>query len=90
MKLTGQEKAILKSQAFSWEKAKLQAKAHEVDRNITLAKVGLNKDFKKDHPDWVSQAQQNNFTDLEAKVRQQVEKEQEIYSTRWERLHASK
>ncbi len=90
MKLSVEQRAILGNQAFSREKSNLQALMTEVRRNKTMAISGTNKDFKKDHPDWIAQAQQKNFIDLESKTIQKVLKKQEIYQMRWERLHVTR
>lgn len=47
-----------------------------IQRNITMAKVGSNPDFKTAHPDWVRDAAKKQFTDLTVKVKNQVVKEQ--------------
>ncbi len=51
-----------------------------------MAKAGTNRDFKAVHPDWVSQAQQNKYTDLELKVKQNVKKFQDIALARSRKL----
>ncbi len=63
---------------FSWDEARASIIAKKIQRNITFAKVGTNKDFKISHPDWVSQAQTKNFVDLKKKVKESVMKQQDL------------
>ncbi len=63
---------------FNWKDMKEQAIKIKIRRAITMAsKKEVNPDFAIQHPDWVREAQKQNYTDLKAKVRQQVEKAQE-------------
>jgi len=41
------------------------------------SKKDVNPDFKIQHPDWVSQAQNQNYTDLKAKIKTLIEKQQQ-------------
>jgi len=66
------------SEPFSWDLAKREAIKSKIERNITLAKAGLNDDFKLAHPDWVRDAQKKNFTVLITKVREDVKKQQDL------------
>ncbi len=47
-----------------------------------MAKVGSNPDFKLEHPDWVRDAQTNNYIALTKKVRELAVKKQETYLRR--------
>jgi len=68
---------------FSWKDMKERAIQVKIERAMTMAKKkDVNPDFKLQHPDWVSQAQNNNFTDLKKKVRQMVENQQAIAMAR--------
>ncbi len=59
----------------------------KIRRAMTMAaKKEVNPDFAILHPDWVRQAQQNNYTDLKAKVKLQVEKDQERAQARRDKL----
>ncbi len=72
---------------FSWKAMKEEAIKIKIRRAMTMAaKKDVNKDFAIQHPEWVRSAQQNNFTDLKAKVRQQVEKDQERAQARRDKL----
>ncbi len=92
MKLTQEQQEILSNQAFSREKSNLRALLMEIRRNKTMAKSGIHKDFNRDHPDWVKQANlvPPSFADLEIKTAQIVIKKQEIQMDRFRRLHATK
>ncbi len=57
---------------FSWEAAKKEAIIREIEIEMIHAKRG-DKEDKLKHPDWVTQAQTNNFVDLKKKVREQME-----------------
>ncbi len=73
--------------SFSWKKAKEDAIKLKIQRAIIMAsKKDVNPDFAIEHPDWVRQAQENKFTDLRAKVRLKVEKEQERAQARRDKL----
>ncbi len=71
---------------FSWEKAKKQAIDIKIRRAITMARAGTNDDFKILHPDWVRDAQSGKFIDLKLKVKQKVEKTQELAIKRREKI----
>ncbi len=72
---------------FSWEQMKKQAVEIKIRRAITMAsKKNVNPDFAIEHPDWVREAQKQNYTDLKAKVKQAVEKEQERAQARRDKL----
>ncbi len=63
---------------FSWEKMKKEAVDIKIRRAITMAsKKNVNPDFAIAHPDWVREAQKQNYTDLKVKIKQSVEKEQQ-------------
>ncbi len=42
-----------------------------------MAKSGKNVDFNIRHPDWIKSAQNNQFTDLRLKIKQEAEKRQQ-------------
>ncbi len=72
---------------FSWKEMKEEAVKIKIRRAMTMAsKKDVNPDFAIAHPDWVRSAQQNNFTDLKAKVKQKVEKDQERAQARRDKL----
>ncbi len=71
---------------FSWEKARADTIENKIRRAKTMAKSGLNKDFKIAHTDWVSQAQQNNYKDLEVKIRALMIKKQNAALDRRQRF----
>ncbi len=68
--------------AFSWEKLKERAIEKKISRNITMAKVGTNNDFRIAHPDWIREAQNKQFSNLKKQVRDAVEKQQAVYLAR--------
>ncbi len=75
------------TEGFSWKRMKEYAVETKIRRAITMAsKQDVNPDFKLAHPDWVSQAQQNNFTDLRKKVKELVEKQQAIAMKRRDKV----
>ncbi len=57
-----------------WEIAKANAIKTEIRRNHTMAKNKCNPDFNKQHPDWVRDAQNKNYTLLTKMVKENVEK----------------
>ncbi len=59
-----------------WDKVKKRAVETEVRRAIVMAKGNLNPDFDVAHPDWVREAQNNNYINLKKKVRESIEKSQ--------------
>ncbi len=61
---------------FSWEKYKANVIKNEIARAMTQAKRGSAQD-KLDHPDWVREAQNNNYMNLKKVVREKFEKYQE-------------
>ncbi len=63
--------------AFSWEELKKYTVQHKIDRAIIMAKNGKNVDFNIRHPDWIKSAQNNQFTDLRLKIKQEAEKRQQ-------------
>ncbi len=67
---------------FSWTNAKKNAIDTKVRRAKTMATVGQNSDFKLQHPDWVRDAQQKNFTALVKKVTEQTKKKQDEHAAR--------
>lgn len=69
-----------------WTELKKNAIDKKIERAILMAKAGVNKDFAIQHPDWIKQAQTKNFTDLRIKVKQAVEKSQEIAKARRDKL----
>ncbi len=72
---------------FSWKDMKEQAVNIKIRRAMTMAtNPNVNPDFAIEHPDWVRQAQSKNYTDLKAKVRQKVEKDQERAQARRDKL----
>ncbi len=72
---------------FSWKAMKEEAIKIKIRRAITMAsKKDVNPDFAILHPDWVREAQKKNFTDLTAKIKQAVEKDQERAQARRDKL----
>ncbi len=64
------------SAGFSWKQAKIDAINIKIERAITMAKSATNPTFKLQHPDWVRDAQKDDFTLLKKVVREQTEKRQ--------------
>ncbi len=62
--------------AFSWKQDKINTINKKIERAITQAKAGSNPDFKLQHPDWVRDAQNKDFTNLKKVVKEQTEKYQ--------------
>ncbi len=65
-----------------WEIAKKRAVEIQIRRAMIMAKGNINPDFDVAHPDWVREAQNNNFTSLKKKVTELVEKQQVIAKAR--------
>lgn len=51
-----------------------------------MAKGNVNPDFDTQHPDWVKQAQQKNYTDLKNKIKDMVERKQDNAMRRRDKL----
>lgn len=68
--------------AFSWAKAKQNAIDIKIRRAKTMATAGQNKEFKDRHPDWVRDAQQNNFVQLVKEIKEEVQKRQKAMQDR--------
>jgi len=72
---------------FSWKAFKEEAIKLKIERAITMVSGDTpNTDMAIAHPDWVRQAQTKNFTDLRAKVRLQMEKDQARAQARRDKL----
>ncbi len=68
---------MVKSSGFSWKQAKIDAVKIKIRRAETMAKKkNSNPDFAIQHPEWIKQAQNNNFTELRIQVAKLVEKQQ--------------
>ncbi len=61
---------------FSHTAIKKQAINIKIRRAMTMAKAGSNSDFKILHPDWVRDAQNDNYTNLKKMVKEDMEKRQ--------------
>ncbi len=62
---------------FSWKQAKIDAVDVKIRRAITMANAASNPDFKMQHPDWVRDAQNKNYTNLKKVVKEKCEKYQQ-------------
>ncbi len=58
--------------AFSHKESAQRAIDTEVRRNKTMAINASNADFKLKHPDWVRDAQQKKFTQLEIRTKENM------------------
>jgi len=63
--------------AFSWKQAKINAVETKIRRAMTMAKSATNPTFKLEHPDWVRDAQKNEYTLLKKQVKEKVIKAQD-------------
>ncbi len=63
--------------SFSWKQMKKDAIEHKLKRAIIMAKSGSNPDFKIAHPDWVRDAQKNDFVNLKKVITEKVQKQQD-------------
>ncbi len=68
---------MTKASGFSWKQEKLNAIDIKIQRAITMAKSGTNTDFRIQHPDWVRDAQKDDFTKLKIDVKARIEKYQD-------------
>ncbi len=68
--------------AYSHVQFKENAIIVKIRRAKTMANAGNNPDFKLQHPDWVRDAQNKNYTSLIKKVTDDTKKRQEIYIRR--------
>jgi len=75
-----------KRMGFSWKQAKLDAIATEIRRNKTMAINGNNPDFKLKHPDWVRDAQQKNYTQMEKITKEYMQLKQKQAQSRRDKL----
>ncbi len=55
-----------------------------------MAKSGINKDFKKMHPDWCRDAALGKYTIMDKQLREESEKKMNTYFDRIKRLHVVK
>ncbi len=62
--------------AFSWNEFLKKALQHKINRNISLTRGQKNKDFDKDHPDWIRDATSKNYTQMKKKIKEDFEKHQ--------------
>ncbi len=63
---------------FSWKQAKKDAIEIKIRRAITqVSGDNPNQDIAIKNPNWVSKAQQKDYTDLKKSVTQLIEKQQE-------------
>jgi len=68
-----------KTPPFSYKRMKEIAIEIKIRRAMTMAKQATpNTDFKIRHPDWVRDAQNNNYINLKKVVREEIEKKQQI------------
>ena len=68
----------MKTPPFSHKRMREIAIATKIRRAITMAsKKYPNKDFKAQHPDWVRDAQNKNFTNLTKIIKDEVQKKQQ-------------
>lgn len=67
---------------FSWPDFKNRAKEIKLRRAKTMAKSKGNPDFNLEHPDWVRDAQNGKYTDLEVKVSKKIDDAQRISENR--------
>lgn len=65
---------------------KKEAIKYKIKRAKHMARTGTNPDFKLQHPDWVREAQNNKFSDLELKLKQSITKLQERAQKRRDKL----
>ncbi len=73
---------MVKEAGFSWVEAKKYAVAVKIRRAMTMAKNANNPTFKLEHPDWVRDAQKNDFTLLKKQVKEKTEKYQQLAQAR--------
>ncbi len=74
---------------FSWKQAKIDAIATQIRRAKTMAlKSNPNTDFQLQHPDWIREAQSNNFTQLTKQITEKVKARQKLAEDRKLRTHA--
>ncbi len=66
---------------FSWQTELLIIQKKIIQQNKQLAKSG-NNDMKKDHPDWVRDAQKGNYIQLEAETKKTIKQHQELAKSR--------
>ncbi len=62
--------------SFSHKQAKIDAVAIKIRRAMTMAKSATNPTFKLEHPDWVRDAQKDDYTLLKKQVKELIEKKQ--------------
>ncbi len=67
----------MSTEGFSWKAIKKEAIRIKIERAMTMAKhKNVNPDFAIQHPEWVREAQNNNYTDLKKKVTEVIERQQ--------------
>ncbi len=64
------------AKGFSWKQMKIEAVDMKIRRAITQSNSATNPEFKKDHPDWVRDAQKKDYTLLKTKVKEKALKYQ--------------
>lgn len=78
----------LKKQKFSWNQAILRGKKSLIETNKVLAKSQQNTDFNVEHADWLTEAENGDYTLLEAKISQQHDKKVADIIARREKIYA--
>ncbi len=72
---------------FSHKQAAINAIATEVRRNKTMAINNNNTTFAIMHPDWIREAQNKNFIQLEKTTKEYMQKSQKLARDRRTKLH---
>lgn len=62
---------------FNWTDMKERAVQHKIRRTISMAK-GKNPDLMDKHPDWVREASEKNYKNIEKQVKDKVTLQQKI------------
>ncbi len=75
--------------SFSWKQAKKDAIATALRRAKTMAvKTNSNPDFAIRHPDWIREAQNNQFINMTKSITEEIKKQQERALLRKLKTHA--
>ncbi len=71
---------------FSWVQAKKNAIDKKIQRAITLSKGNINPDFDVQHPDWLRDAQNDNYTNLKKQIKEKIIRQQDRIQKRRDKL----
>jgi len=75
---------------MDWKTLCQKITEHQIKQHHNMAKSGMHPDFKRLHPDWVRDGQQNKFTVMDKKLREDSQKKMDEYFARIKRLHVGK